>query len=143
MRCALVLAGSLVMFPGASLLGQSREDSLAVRSAARDYLVAWYDGDSSLMEQVLHPDLAKRTVSSDPNGRSRFNHMGAMAMVKATRGRAKQAADQRLIEVTLFDLQAATASAKVVSWDFVDYVHLGKVEGRWVIVNDLWTGRPR
>lgn len=31
----------------------------------------------------------------------------------------------------------------LVSWDFIDYVDLAKVEGRWVIVNDLWTSRPR
>lgn len=133
----------LVVVPGAGLLAQSAEDSTGVRAAARDYIVAWYDGDAALMEQVLHPDLAKRNVTADANGRTRFSHMGAMAMVRATRGRTPPPADRRLIETTILDLQAGVASAKVVSWDFIDYVHLARVDGRWVIVNDLWTGRPR
>ena len=143
MRNSLVLAALLVSLSGVGLRAQSREDSTAVRATARDYLVAWYDGDAALMEQVLHPDLAKRNVSTDANGRSRFSNMGAMAMVRGTRGRTKQTADQRLLEITVFDMQAATASAKVVSWDFVDYVHLGKIDGRWLIINDLWSGRVR
>lgn len=143
MRNSLVLAALLVSLPGVGLCAQSPEDSTAVRAAARDYLIAWYDGDAALMEQVLHPDLAKRNVSTDANGRSRFSNMGAMAMVRGTRGRTKQAAEQRLLEITVFDMQAATASAKVVSWDFVDYVHLGKIDGRWLIINDLWSGRVR
>jgi hypothetical protein len=143
MRGALILGAVLVSFSGTALPAQTREDSAAVRAAARDYIMAWYDGDAALMEQVLHPDLAKRNVSAGQDGRSRFSHMGAMAMVRATRTRTKQPADRRMLEVTLLDLQPPAASAKVVSWDFVDYVHLGRLDGRWVIINDLWTGRVR
>ncbi len=125
------------------LTAQSATDSAAVKAVVRDYVVAWYDGDAALMEQVLHPELAKRNVSTDGSGRSRFSQMGAMAMVRGTRGRTRQPADQRLLEVTLLDLQGGTGSAKVVSWDFIDYVHVAKVDGRWVIINDLWSGRPK
>ena len=135
----LLLAGA----PSVRLTAQTREDSTAVRAAARDYIMAWYDGDAALMEQVLHPDLAKRNVSSDAQGRSRFSHMGAMAMVRMTRTRNKQPTDQRMLEVSVLDLQPGAASAKVVSWDFIDYVHLARVDGKWVIVNDLWTSRPK
>ena len=137
---ALTLGSATMSTP---LLAQGREDSAAVKTTARDYVVAWYDGNPALMEQVLHPELAKRSVSSDANGRTRLSQTGAMSMVRATRGRDKQPADQRLLEVTVLDLMPNIASAKVVSWDFVDYIHLARTDGRWVIINDLWTGRPR
>lgn len=137
------LTVALLLIGARGSFAQTAADSAAARAAVADYVKAWYDGDAALMEQVLHPDLAKRNVSADQSGRSRFGHMGAMAMVRATRGRTPQPADRRLLEVTLFDLQGTAASARVVSWDFIDYVHLAKVDGRWLIINDLWTGRPR
>jgi hypothetical protein len=143
MRFGLAVGAAVMVLAANDALAQSREDSVAARAVVRDYLVAWYDGDAALMEQVLHPELAKRNVSTDANGRTRFGQMGAMAMVRGTRGRTKQPADQRPIEVTLLDMQGTAASAKVVSWDFIDYVHLAKADGRWVIVNDLWVGRAR
>jgi hypothetical protein len=143
MRFGLAVGTAVMVLAANGALAQSREDSVAARAVVRDYLVAWYDGDAALMEQVLHPELAKRNVSADANGRTRFSQMGAMAMVRGTRGRTKQPADQRPIEVTLLDMQGTVASAKVVSWDFIDYVHLAKADGRWVIVNDLWVGRAR
>lgn len=142
MRIGLMV-GVVAMVAGAPVAAQTRDDSTTIRAAVRDYITAWYDGDAALMEQVLHPELAKRNVSSDANGRARFSSMGAMAMVRATRGRAKQPADQRLLEIALLDVQSTVAAAKAISWDFIDYVHLARVDGRWVIVNDLWTGRPR
>ncbi|MHB1329910.1 MAG: nuclear transport factor 2 family protein [Gemmatimonadales bacterium] len=137
------LMSSVLAGVAGPLAGQPAADSAAAKAVVRDYLVAWYDGDAALMEQVLHPELAKRNVGTDAAGRSRFGQMGAMAMVRATRGRTRQPADQRLLEVTLLDLQGGTASAKVVSWDFIDYVHLAKVDGRWMIINDLWSSRPK
>jgi hypothetical protein len=130
--------------PAATATALSREDSAAIRATAEDYLLGWYDGDAERMERALHPDLAKRNVQTQ-NGRSRLSNMGAMAMVQMTRGRAAspQPADQRLLEITLLDGYGSMAVAKVVSWDFVDYISLARSNGRWVIVNDLWDGRAR
>lgn len=143
MRGIRLMVVTAMALCGNGLAAQTAEDSAGVRAAARDYIVAWYDGDAALMERVLHPDLAKRNVSADASGRTRFSHMGAMAMVRMTRGRTTQPADRRLLETTILDLQGGAASAKVVSWDFIDYIHLAKMDDRWVIVNDLWTGRAR
>ena len=130
--------------PAATATALTREDSSAIRAAAEDYLLGWYDGDAERMERAIHPDLAKRNVQTQ-NGRSRLSNMGAMAMVQMTRGRAAspQPANQRLLEITLLDGYGSMAVAKVVSWDFVDYISLARSNGRWVIVNDLWDGRAR
>lgn len=58
----------------------------AIKKTALDYIEGWYAGDAARMERTLHPDLAKRMVLIGPKaGRSRLNHMGAMALVQHTR----------------------------------------------------------
>jgi Putative lumazine-binding len=61
-------------------------DSAAITETALDYIEGWYAGDAARIERALHPELAKRMISTDPKtGRSQFNHMGAMALVQHTR----------------------------------------------------------
>ena len=131
----------IAVSPAAS--AQTREDTLGIRTAAEDYLLSWYDGDAARMERAVHPDLAKRNITTLENGRSRFSNMGAMAMVQLTRSRASspQPQDKRLLEITVLAIHQNIALAKIVSQDFVDLVSVAKSDGRWVIVNDLWAGR--
>jgi len=35
------------------------------------------------------------------------------------------------------------ASVKVVATDWIDYLHVAKFNGRWVIVNVLWELKPQ
>jgi Putative lumazine-binding len=134
---------ALMLLPLAGASGQTREDSVAIRATAEDYIVSWYDGDAARMERAVHPELAKRQISTMDNGRSRFNNMGAMALVQLTRSRAehKQPADQRMLEITIVATHRSNALVKIVSQDFVDLVAMAKSDGRWVVVNDLWDRR--
>src|SRR3712207_8578393 len=46
---------------------------------------------------------------------------------------------------TLFrslDVYGNAATVKAVASDWIDYLHLGKVNGWWVIVNVLWEMKP-
>jgi hypothetical protein len=137
----LLLTAAATLLP-ATAAAQSREDSLGIRAAAEDYLVSWYDGDAARMERAIHPELATRNTTLE-NGRSRLSNMGAMAMVQLTRNRAgnPQPQDKRLLEITILTIHQNIASVKVVSQDFVDLVSVAKSDGRWVIVNDLWSSR--
>jgi hypothetical protein len=61
-------------------------------------------------------------VRTDPaSGKSVLSQMGAKQLVDHTRA----------------------ASAKVIAADWVDYLHLARWGGRWVIVNVLWELKPR
>jgi hypothetical protein len=53
-------------------------------------------------------------------------------------GKEKQQKD-----VTILDVYENMASVKVVFLDWVDYVHIAKFSGRWVIVNVLWEYKPK
>jgi hypothetical protein len=65
----------------------SPDESAEIKKTALDYIEGWYAGDAARMERALHPELAKRMISTDPKtGRSQFNHMGAMvsSSIRAT-----------------------------------------------------------
>ena len=40
------------------------------------------------------------------------------------------------------DVFENAASVKVVASDWIDYLHMAKWNGRWVIVNVLWELKP-
>jgi hypothetical protein len=120
-------------------------DSAAIRAAALDYIDGWYAADGPRMTRALHPELAKRNVTTDSLGRSRLFQMSAMTLVNGTRsgGGSQIPADRRRDEVIILDAYAGAASVRVTAATWVDYMHLAKFNGRWVIVNVLWENEPR
>ena len=122
------------------------EDLAAIKQTALDYAEGWYEGSTERMERALHPDLAKRIVRSDPKtGRSRLEQMSAMGLVQGVRaGYGKSTPkEKQLKDVTILDVFENVASVKAVMSGWIDYMHMAKVNGRWVIVNVLWEFKPR
>ena len=121
-------------------------DSAAIRATALDYIEGWYAGDGDRMARALHPELAKRNVTTDAQGggRSRLIQMSAMSLVNGTRAgggtRIPEAARKR--DVKILDAYAGAASVRVGAATWVDYMHMAKFNGRWVIVNVLWENEP-
>lgn len=140
-RFALVIA--LAAAPRL-LAAQSSADSAAIRATALDYIDGWYAGDAVRMERALHPELAKRIVQTDPQGRSRLGQQSAMTLVQNTKrgGGTDIPAAQRKNEVRILDVYGNAASVRVQAATWVDYMHLAKSNGRWVIVNVLWELDP-
>jgi hypothetical protein len=135
---ALVLLSSAVT---STAFAQTRADSAAIRATALDYAEGWYEGSADRMARALHPELVKRIVVRDTaTGKSMVQGMGASVLVNSTRhGYGKETPKERQQkEVTILDIFGNAASAKAVMADWVDYMQLGKVDGRWVIVNVLW-----
>ena len=126
------------------LAAQTAADSGAIRAAALDYIDGWYAGDAGRMERALHPELAKRIVQNDPQGRSRLGQQSAMTLVQSTRrgGGTDIPAAQRRNDVRILDVFGNAASVRVRAATWVDYMHLAKSNGRWVIVNVLWELDP-
>jgi len=123
---------------------QTPADSSAIRGAALDYIEGWYEGNAERMERALHPELAKRIVRTNPEGKSRLDQMSAMSLVQGTRagGGKSTPKEQQQKDVTILDIYKNAASAKIVASKWVDYLHLAKFNDRWVIVNVLWELKP-
>ena len=130
----------------AQRLNVSEADLAAIKQAALDYCESWYEGSAEKIERAVHPELAKRIVQTDPQSkRSRLDHMGAMRLYQGVRaGNGKNTPkEKQLKEVTVLDVFGNTASVKAVMSDWVDYMHIARFNGRWVIVNVLWEMNPQ
>jgi Putative lumazine-binding len=120
---------------------QTAADSAGIRATALDYIESWYAKDGARMERSLSPELAKRNVTTDPaSGRSRLTQMSALTLINSTKnfGGAQIPAAQRKNDVKILDIYLGAASVRVTAATWVDYMHIAKVNGRWVIVNVLW-----
>jgi Putative lumazine-binding len=120
-------------------------DATAIRQTALDYIEGWYEGNAERMERALHPELAKRIVRTNPqNKQSRLDQMSSMSLVQGTRrGRDKNTPKERQQkDVTILDVYESAASVKIIASDWIDYLHMAKFNGQWVIVNVLWELKP-
>lgn len=142
MKLLLWCSVLLISSPG---MAQSSADSAAIRATALDYVEGWYQGNANRMGRALHPELVKRIVVNDTTTRkSVLQNMGASALVNGTRhGYGKSTPrDRQQKDVTILDIFGNAASARATMADWIDYMHLSKVDGRWVIVNVLWEKKP-
>jgi len=119
---------------------QSAADAAAIKQTALDYIEGWYEGNAERMERALHPELAKRIVRTNKEGISRLDQMSAMSLVLGTRrgGGKNTPKEKQQKDVTILDVYENAASVKVVASDWIDFLHMAKFNGRWVIVNVLW-----
>ncbi|MBZ5589663.1 MAG: nuclear transport factor 2 family protein [Acidobacteriia bacterium] len=140
----------LVLLAATGALGvepQAMDEKAKIESTARDYIDGWYEASAGRMHRALHPDLAKRSFVRLPNGRPILETASAGTMVELTRagfGKRKARPDQKN-QVIVLDISGNMASVKTISPDYVDFLHMAKVDGAWKIVNVLWEpveGKP-
>ena len=139
----LVASSLLLCIPGPLAAGDEgalAEEKKRIEAATRDYIDGWYEGNAERMANALHPDLAKRNVERLPEGRNFLRTLSADAMVEFTRAGfgAKSRQEGQHNEVIILDLLENSASVKTITHEFIDYLHLAKVNGQWKIVNVLW-----
>ena len=123
----------------------SATDAAAIRATALDYIEGWYAGDTERMERAVHPELAKRIVrTNSENNRSRMESIGAMTLVQRTRrgGGKDTPPKEQQKDVIILDVFESAASVRVTAGEWVDYLHLARFDGRWVIINVLWEMKP-
>lgn len=140
------LVGILLVVIGVAAMGsaaqaQSAVDSAAIRTTALDYVEGWYTGDAARMERALHPELAKRIVTTNQqSGRSGLGQQSALTLVLGTRngGGRNTPPEQMQKDVVILDIFQNAASVRATMSGWIDYMHMAKWNGRWVIVNVLW-----
>ena len=147
MKIIFLIFALIVTFGAVEIQAQtavSEADKTAIINTALDYIDGWYTGDAERMERALHPDLAKRIVNTNKEGRSSLGQMSAMGLVQGVkRGGGKETPkEKQQKDVTILDVYENAASVKIVASDWIDYLHIAKYNGRWVIVNVLWELKP-
>lgn len=139
----LVLA--LIFCFEAESFAQTDVDREAIKRTALNYAEGWYEGNADKMESALSPDLAKRIARTNEKSQTRLDNMTAMTLVQGTRsGFGKQTPkEQQQKDVMILDMLGGAATVKLEMRDWVDYMHIAKVNDKWVIVNVLWELKPK
>ena len=132
-----VIIGGLLSQPS---FAQSSVDSLAIKETVLKYVESFYETDPEKGQESIHPLLAKRTVRSFQDGSQflenmTYEQMANLAKVFNRNGRYNESSKRKVI---ILDMLTETASVKLEAEGWVDYMHLGKFEGQWKIINILW-----
>ncbi|MFZ1702325.1 MAG: nuclear transport factor 2 family protein [Pyrinomonadaceae bacterium] len=145
MKSNLLIGFLFLIAMSISVIGQTDADRDAIKRTALNYAEGWYEGNAEKMESALSPDLAKRIAQTGPQGRSGLGQMTAMTLVQATRGGSGKSTpkSEQQKDVTIFDITGGAATVKLEMRDWIDYMHIGKMNGKWVIINVLWDMKPK
>ena len=120
-------------------------DEQAVRECALDYLEGWYSADTARMAQALSKDLAKKGFLVHPNtGELHISPASYDQMLQWVGQKPDQLAQDPDIkmEVHVIEVGARIAMVKTVTPDFIDYLHMAKVDGQWKIYHAVWERPP-
>ncbi len=143
MIACLVLTGMTAN----TILGQTNNDKESVRLAVLDYVEGVYNVQPERIERSVHPKLAKlgfyRPPADEtyrPASAMTFERLIEVAKTYNKEGKLRKDAPK---EITIYEVQDQTASAKLVAEWGTDYFHLAKFDGKWMIVNVIWQSPPK
>lgn len=136
----------VLMAPALSTQAQTNDEREAVRQAVLDYVEGIYEVNHSRIERSVHPEMAKRGFfmkkgeSAYSSSQMTFAQLVELAKNYNKGGRVPKDAPK---EVVVYDVLDQTASVKLTAVWGIDYMHLAKYEGKWMIVNVLWQTHPK
>lgn len=132
----------LLLKTSTTILGQTRQDSLQIKQAALDYIESQHKPNPIQMEGALHPRMVKRTFWKDKaTGKDYVRETSTESMILLAESYNKNgdkfpASPKK--EVILLDVSERTASVKLIADEWIDYMHIVKINGSWKIINVLW-----
>jgi hypothetical protein len=130
----------LFSFTAGEVRGQSADEQ-AIRECALNYLEGWYSADTARMAMALSKDLAKKGFLTNPQtGELHIAPASYDQMLQWVGQKPDQLAQNPHIkrEVHIIEVGELIAMVKTVTPDFIDYLHMAKVEGRWKIYHAVW-----
>lgn len=137
-----ILLFALVLTSFFDLKAQTRQDSLEIIRISKDYLESQHTPNPKQMENALHPRMVKRTVWKDKATQKEYidEYFAENMVILAERYNVKgdKFPKNPRIEVKLLDVSDKTASVKLLANEWIDYMHLAKINGQWKIINVLW-----
>jgi hypothetical protein len=147
MKKVMILILIAVLFSGLTAKAQTKEDTMAIEKACRNYVEGWATGDMDRVAKGVSPELVKRTVSQDKEGMSFTNNMSASLLLIATKNNKEGVKGRDLepdkpfkLDVYIYDITGDYALVKTVNskYGFFDYCQLARFNGEWKIFNVLW-----
>ena len=136
----LVIIITLLTFTTAD--AQTPKDSLSIKQVALDYIESQHNLKPEQFKRAAHPRMVKRTFWTDKNTQKEYlreTFRDAMVLLAVTYNRDDDKFPKNpKKEVIILDIFNKVASVKLIADDWIDYMHIVKLNGKWQIVNVLW-----
>lgn len=138
----IIFSITMILISVSTVRGESMNEISAVKETSMNYMQAWYKGDAERIAGSLHTKLAKRSLKGlfgEPN----LRHTTASDMIRYTKQGYGQSLwqENQKIEVIVLDIYKNIASVKITAPHYYEYLHLGKIDNKWVIVNALYESK--
>ena len=137
-----IIVAVIIIVGFSTAQGQDQADREAVRMALLDYVEGVYNVEPARIERSVSRNLAKTGFYRGPNDATyragsnmSFEQLVEVAKNWNKEGKLRKDAPK---EITVFEVLDKTATAKLVAEWGIDYFHLAKLDGKWMIVNVLW-----
>ena len=142
MRKLFFLLFPILYFTAFTATAQTAKDSMEIRQVALDYIESQHNLNPAQFDRAAHPRMVKRTFWV--NKKTQKEYLGetfkdAMVLLAETYNQnGDKFPESPTKEVIILDVFDKTASVKLIADDWIDYMHIVKLEGKWQIVNVLW-----
>ncbi|NOT09621.1 MAG: hypothetical protein HOP28_15625 [Gemmatimonadales bacterium] len=139
-------AAILLLLASLPLHAQGAPERDGVRLAVLDYVEGFYEGDTAKLVRSIRPEVVKfgyykkRGENAYTGEAMTWSEFLSYANQVKTRGRPTPATAPK--EIVILDVADQTASAKLTAWWGIDYLHLAKYDGKWMITQVLWQSPP-
>lgn len=122
--------------------GKTQQDSLDIKQAALDYIESQHNLEPEQFERAAHPRMVKRTFWTNKKTQKEYlreTFTDAMVLLAETYNQnGDKFPENPKKEVIILDVYDKTASVKLIADEWIDYMHIVKLNGKWQIVNVLW-----
>ena len=122
-------------------LAQNNEDKKAIKETALNYIEGWYSADTIRMAKALSKDLKKRGFRvNDKTNEVSIADASYSQMINWTGERSDKIKQNQKIElkIEIIEIGKNIANVKTIAPDFIDYIHMGRINGEWKIYNVVW-----
>ena len=120
----------------------SQMDSTEIKRISLGYLIALQDMKPELMNEVMNDSLNKITIGWDRASKKEYSRATTKAQMidfatSWNKSNTKFPTNPDN-QVRILDIYNRIANVKLVSDNWVEYLHLIKLDGKWTITNLIW-----
>ena len=136
-----------ILLIASSFLSQAQLSKEEVVNAVKDYVDAFYYGDTAKIHRSISVNVVKYGYYI-PKAKTIYEGepMSFKEMIDYAAGVKKRGVSPNVEKfpkkVDVFDVLDQTASAKLTAWWGTDYLLLAKLNDRWMITHVLWQSLP-
>ena len=142
MKQSGILTTAILILLTFSAHGQTQKDTLEITQVALDYIESQHNVNPEQFERAAHPRMVKRTFwTNKKTGKEylRETFTDAMILLAETYNlEGNGFPENPKKEVIILDIYDRTASVKLIADEWIDYMHIVKLNGKWQLVNVLW-----